>query len=72
VQEIKPISLDSTNLTWDGIDNYYKRKGFKNRSQFVQYCIEKQIYKTKLQDRDIIGILSLVGIAVIVLLLTVV
>jgi len=64
--------MDSSNLNWDQIDSYSKGKGFKNRSQFVQYCIEKQIYKTKLQDRDIIGILTLVGMGIIILLLTVV
>lgn len=66
------ISMDSSILNWDQVDNYSKNKGFKNRSQFVQYCIEKQIYKTKLKDRDIFGVLTLIGMGVIILLLTVI
>lgn len=53
MSEISSISLDGSinKLTWDKVDYEAAKYGFKDRSKFIQYCIEKTILKKKHEKR---------------------
>lgn len=41
------ISMAGSHLTWDDVDNHANSVGFKERSKYIQYLVEKDIFKTK-------------------------
>lgn len=63
------ISISGSKLTWDDVDRYAKSVGFKERSKFVQYCLEKEIYKSKIRFKDILVIINLLLMAMIMIVL---
>lgn len=64
-----PRSINLRELTWDEVDNYAKNTVFKDRSPFVEYCIEKEIHRKRIGDIKIVELLLLFGMALMVLLL---
>lgn len=62
-------SISFRTLKWDEVDEYAKHTVFKDRSSFVEYCVEKEIHHKKLGDLKIVELLLLFGMALTVLLL---
>jgi hypothetical protein len=70
MSEIKGISLDgSIDLNWDLVDSEVQRLGFKDRSKFIQYCIESVIFKKRFERRYLIEIIILCLVAMSFLML---
>ena len=68
------VSMDASELSWDDADERGKKIGFKDRSKYIQYLIEKDIYKGKFDKlRSVIDLLiMLIGFSIIILILLVV
>lgn len=60
---IRSISLRE--LTWDEVDNFSKKHGFRDRSPFVEYCVAKEMHKRKLGDMKAFEIGLLLMLAVL-------
>ena len=64
--------LVSSQLTSDDVETYAKKHGFKSKSEFVRYLLEKEILGLKTKIDDIITyILVLMIFAVICLLISI-
>lgn len=64
--DVRTISLRS--LSWDDVDGFARSHGFKDRSPFVEYCIEKTIHKDKYTFYY--GLVVLLFLTLIMVLLT--
>jgi len=65
------ISMGASQLSWDDIDNRAKEIGFKTRSSYIQYLAEKDIYKSKMDKRDIFIIIMFIEMSMLTLLLAI-
>ena len=73
MQDSMTISMaGSSELSWDDIDNYSQKKGFKTTAGFIQYLCEKEILGFKTKTKDIIVYIMLMIIMVMILLLLIV
>ncbi|GAH10578.1 unnamed protein product, partial [marine sediment metagenome] len=41
------ISMASSHLTWKDVDDKVKHSTFRNRSQYIQYLVERDFGKTR-------------------------
>lgn len=44
---VKAISLQASKISWNDVDKHATSVGFKDRSRYIQYLVEKDIFKTK-------------------------
>jgi len=67
------ISMAGSELNWEDVDKHSQSKGFKERSRYIQYLVEKDIYKTKrnyIQTLMIVLLLLLAMMSLAILLKT--
>lgn len=57
------ISMLGSKLTWDEVDKHLQSIGFKERSKYIQYLVEKDIYRTKQDFKQILVIVILLLLA---------
>ena len=57
------ISMSSSKLDWDDVDKHSKSVGFRERSKYIQYLVEKDIFKTKHDFKQILVIVLLLLLA---------
>jgi len=60
---IKTISLQASKITWNDVDKRAESTGFKDRSRYIQYLVEKDIYKSKHDYNQILIIVLLLLLA---------
>jgi len=65
--EGRTISLSASELSWDDVDQHATSKGFKERSRYIQYLVEKDIYKTKHNYKEILVITLLLLLSIMTL-----
>ena len=63
----KSISL--RDITWDEVDYYSRKIGFKDRSPFVEYCIDKEMHPKKRNSLKNIEIITLLFLAILTLMI---
>lgn len=71
MQEEPQRSISFKELSWDTVDQHIKKTVFKDRSSFVEYCVNKEIHKQRLgglKTFDII-IFLMMALTILVLLL---
>lgn len=66
------ISMDGSKLSWKDADERAKQIGFKERSQYVQYLIERDIEHKRFENIKIREIIMFMMLALIVLMLVMV
>ena len=57
------ISMSGSKLSWDDVDKHSKSVGFRERSKYIQYLVEKDIYKTKHDFKQTFVIILLLMLA---------
>ena len=65
------ISMASSNLNWNDIDKKIRESPFKNRSQYIQYLVEKDFKSEGFLRRKFDTILVLISICLIMILILV-
>jgi len=65
----KTISMDASKLSWEDVDKRVKQIGFNNRSQYIQYLVEKDIERKRFENVKITEIMMLIMMATILLML---
>jgi len=65
MHQIKTISLDASDITWDEVDKRTHNIGFNNRSQYIQYLVERDMHHKRLGDVRLIEVSSLLLLAVL-------
>jgi len=70
-QEIKSISLDGSELIWDDIDRRACSIGFDNRSQYIRYLCERDIFMGRLSKHKelLLYLTILLGFSIIIVLI---
>ena len=63
------ISMASSKLSWEDVDERVRQVGFNNRSQYIQYLVEKDIERKRFENVKITEIMMLMMMAVIILML---
>ena len=63
------ISMAASKLSWNEIDKRANNLGFKNRSSYIQYLTEKDIYKNKIEKTNILIIVMFLEMSMITLAL---
>jgi len=63
------ISMAASKLSWEDVDKRVKQIGFNNRSQYIQYLVEKDIEKKRFENVKITEIMMLMMMAAILLML---
>ena len=68
--KIKTISL--RDISWDDVKNHANGVGFKDLSPYIEYCIGKDMYKTKSTRRSLIilwvGVYLILALILIILI----
>jgi len=62
-------SISFRNIKWEDVDTFAHQHGFKDRSNFIEYCTSKEIHHKRLGNLKIVEIMMLLGIALTVLML---
>lgn len=62
-EHTKAISLLASKFSWDDVDRHLESIGFKERSKYIQYLVEKDIYKTKHNHGQTLVIVLLIILA---------
>lgn len=65
------ISMASSHLTWRDVDNKVKYSTFRNRSQYIQYLIERDFEKTNYFIDNLVPISLLVMMVMILVVVLV-
>jgi len=68
-EHTKTISLLASELSWDDVDKRAMNIGFKERSRYIQYLIEKDINKTKISFNQILTVILLLILAMLSLVI---
>jgi len=63
------ISMDGSVLSWSDADKRAKSIGFQDRSKYIQFLIEKDIFRGKLWNKERLTFVLLIEMTVILLLL---
>ena len=66
------ISMAASELGWDDVDTRAKQIGFKDRSKYIQFLVERDIHKgkyDKIKDLYIFEIIVLIFLSMITVLL---
>jgi len=63
------ISMDASKLSWEDVDKRARSIGFKKRSQYIQYLVEKDIERKRFENIKITEIMMLIMMAAILLML---
>lgn len=63
------ISMGASKLSWDMIDKRADSIGFTNRSGYIQYLCERDIYRSRLDYTMLFDLLILASLSVIILIL---
>jgi len=64
-------SISFRELSWDDVDNFAHKNGFKDRSPFIEYCAAKEIHRKRFERiRQVMSILiMLLGFSIIIFLI---
>ena len=68
-EHTKTISLSASKLSWDDVDRHAHSIGFKERSRYIQYLVEKDIFKHKIDFKTNFMIVILLILAIISLMI---
>jgi len=63
------ISMAASKLSWEDVDKRVKSIGFNNRSQYIQYLVEKDLEKKRFENIRITEVMLLIMMSVIILML---
>jgi len=63
------ISMGGSELSWDDVDQRAHKLGFKERSRYIQYLVEKDIFKSKLNLKENLGVILLLILAMVTMTL---
>jgi len=63
--------MDASELSWADVDQRAKSIGFKDRSKYIQYLVEKDISRSKYELSLIFKIIVLLELSAILMILTV-
>lgn len=65
------ISMASSKLSWSDVDQKVKNGTFRNRSQYIQYLVERDINKKRFEkyNKIINTLIMLLGFCTIILLI---
>jgi len=69
ISDVHTISMASSEISWNDVDDYWKSIGFKDRSKYVQYLIEKDMYRTKRDFKSSFIIILLLFLAMVSLMI---
>ena len=69
--EIKSISLAASQVSWDDVDSRSKNLGFNDRSSYIQYLIERDIFRKRMRDIRFTEIMMILGLALCMVLIVV-
>lgn len=69
--EIKSISLAASQVSWDDVDIRSKNLGFNDRSSYIQYLIERDIFRKRMRDIRFTEVMMLLGLALCMVLIIV-
>jgi len=66
-EQVRTISLQASEISWDDVDLKARNTGFKDRSRYIQYLVEKDIFKSKHDFTHIFTIVILLILAMLTL-----
>ena len=64
-------SISFRDISWDEVDNFAHKIGFKDRSPFIEYCTAKEIHRKRFEriERTLSTLAMLLGFAIVILLI---
>ena len=68
-EHTKAISLSASEISWDDADRRAKSIGFKERSKYIQFLIERDIHKNRHDYKQILVIILLLILAMMSLVI---
>jgi hypothetical protein len=63
-------SVSFRELSWDDIDTYAKSHGFRDRSPFIEYCVNKEVHPKHKKNIKIVDIAILLLLAIATLMIS--
>jgi len=68
-QELIQVDVSPSGITISEVEKYARNHGFKSRSEFIRYLIEKEMLGFKTKLRDIVTYISLLLLFIIIFIL---
>jgi len=65
------ISMAASKLSWEDVDKRARSIGFNGRSQYIQYLVEKDINRSRIDEKYITWVLMSITFVMVLLLLLV-